>query len=231
MADDFSDIHDELRSVAGDLLGKARESSAAWSLLARAGWTGLEVPEEFGGAGATFGETAIICEEIGRAAAASAFLGSAVLGVGALNMVASHPVRDELLAGIAAGETRVAVALSADHETIGTTIAFTVAETLDGRSDFIADAPGADRLLLLAGDGDGVPVLVAVPAKAAGLTVADRSVLDETSDSPPSQPIPLPRRIAPSSASPAMRWHRCGHWRTGPVSRWPATVWGSARRC
>lgn len=180
MADDFSDIHDELRSVAGDLLGKARESSAAWSLLARAGWTGLEVPEEFGGAGATFGETAIICEEIGRAAAASAFLGSAVLGVGALNMVASHPVRDELLAGIAAGETRVAVALSADHETIGTTIAFTVAETLDGRSDFIADAPGADRLLLLAGDGDGVPVLVAVPAKAAGLTVADRSVLDET---------------------------------------------------
>ncbi len=126
MADDFSDIHDELRSVAGDLLGKARERSAAWSLLAQAGWTGLEVPEEFGGAGATFAETAIICEEMGRAAAASAYLGSAVLGVGALNMVASHPVRDELLAGIAAGETRVAVALPADHETIGTTIAFTV---------------------------------------------------------------------------------------------------------
>jgi alkylation response protein AidB-like acyl-CoA dehydrogenase len=177
---DFQDFHDELRAVAGDLLGKAPGSPPAWELLAQAGWTGLEVPEEFGGAGATFGETAIICEEIGRAAAATAFLGSAVLGVGALNMVAPHPVRDQLLAGTAAGELRVAVALSADHESICDAPAFALSRTVDGRSDFLVDAPGADRLLLLARDGDGVPVLVAVPATAPGLTVADQPVLDET---------------------------------------------------
>ncbi len=177
---DFSEIHDELRAVASDLLGKALGSSPAWELLAQAGWTGLEVPEELGGAGATFGETAIICEEMGRAAAASAFLGSAVLGVGALNKVAPHPVRDELLTGTAAGKTRVAAALSAHHETVSAAAAFTLTDTLDGRSDFVPDAPGADRLLLRARDGDGAPVLVAVPANAPGLTVIDQPVLDET---------------------------------------------------
>ena len=39
---------------------------------------------------------------------------------------------------------------------------------------------GADRLLLRARDGDGAPVLVAVPANAPGLTVIDQPVLDET---------------------------------------------------
>ena len=47
-----------------------------------AGWVGLEVPEHFGGAGATFAEVAVICEEMGRAASATNYLGGAVLAVG-----------------------------------------------------------------------------------------------------------------------------------------------------
>ena len=67
MVHDHQDIHDELRSVGSDLLAKERASGGVvdWSLLARAGWIGLEVPEHLGGAGATFGEVAIILEEMG----------------------------------------------------------------------------------------------------------------------------------------------------------------------
>jgi alkylation response protein AidB-like acyl-CoA dehydrogenase len=41
----------------------------------RRGWTGLEVADDLGGAGAGFPEAAIICEEIGRAAASTSYLG------------------------------------------------------------------------------------------------------------------------------------------------------------
>jgi alkylation response protein AidB-like acyl-CoA dehydrogenase len=80
MGREFEEFHEELRSVAGDLLAKDR--TVEWSVLAEAGWTGLEVPDDLGGAGATFGEVAVICEEMGSAASAKHLLGGAVLTVG-----------------------------------------------------------------------------------------------------------------------------------------------------
>lgn len=145
---DFTEFHDELRSVAGDLLAKDR--SVEWSTLVDAGWVGLEVPEQFGGAGASFAEAAVVCEEIGRAASATSFLGSAVLAVGALNAVQLSTTRDELLADIASGATRVAVALE-PH-------------------DFVPDAEGADRILLVTDRGVAVTGQGATP----------RPVVDET---------------------------------------------------
>lgn len=134
--------------MAGDLLAKGRE--ADWPSLVEAGWVGLEVPEEFGGAGATFAEVAVICEEMGRAASATSYLGSAVLAVGVLNMLAPSAVRDELLKGVATGSIRLAV-------------------TMDGQ-DFVPDAEGADRILLVTADGVSVVDSRVIP----------QPVLDET---------------------------------------------------
>lgn len=145
---DFTEFHDELRSVAGDLLAKDR--SVEWSTLADAGWVGLEVPEEFGGAGASFAEVAVICEEIGRAAGATAFLGSAVLAVGALNALQPGEIRDTLLADIASGATRVALALEP--------------------YDFVPDAEGADRVLIVTERGVALTEQQTTP----------RPVVDET---------------------------------------------------
>ena len=144
---DYSEFHDELRSVAGDLLAKDR--AVDWPVLVDAGWVGLEVPEEFGGAGATFSETAVVCEEIGRAASANSYLGSAVLAVGALNALQPSATRDQLLTDVASGAIRVAVAFD---------------------EDFVPDADGADKILVVTDDG------VAVTAP----TVTAQSVLDET---------------------------------------------------
>jgi alkylation response protein AidB-like acyl-CoA dehydrogenase len=154
MAPQFEEFHAELRSVAGELLAKDR--AVEWAVLADAGWTGLEVAEDLGGAGATFGEVAIVCEEMGRAASANSYLGSAVLAVGVLNALQPSDIRDRLLSDVGSGALRVAVAL--------------------GPLDFVPDAVGADRLLVVTTDADGVPVVV----DTAGLTVTPQPVVDET---------------------------------------------------
>ena len=53
---DFAEFHDELRSVAADML--AKDSVVDWPEVVAAGWSGLEVSDELGGAGATFAEVA-----------------------------------------------------------------------------------------------------------------------------------------------------------------------------
>lgn len=147
MAQEFSEFHDELRSVAGDLLAKDR--AVDWPSLVDAGWVGLEVPEQFGGAGATFAEVAVICEEMGRAAGTNSYLGSAVLAVGTLKALQPSETRDGLLSDVASGAVRIAVAFG---------------------PEFVPDAEGADRVLVVADGG------VAEPA----VTVTPRPVLDET---------------------------------------------------
>jgi alkylation response protein AidB-like acyl-CoA dehydrogenase len=161
----FAEFHDELRSVAADVL--AKEGNVSWPVLADAGWTGLEIPDALGGAGAGFAEVAIVCEEIGRAAAITGYFGGAVLAVAALTALSPGDRRDELLAGTASGELRAAVAVDGFR---------LENDVLHGVSDFVPDADGADRLLVVATDDDGIPVLI----DAAGLTVTAQPVLDET---------------------------------------------------
>jgi alkylation response protein AidB-like acyl-CoA dehydrogenase len=148
MAAQFEEFHAELRSVAGDLLAKDR--CVDWPTLVEAGWVGLEVPEEFGGAGATFSEVAVVCEEMGRAASTNSYLGSAVLAVGVLKALQPNATRDQLFRDAASGAVRVAV-------------------TLDS-SEFVPDADGADLVLVITGGG----VALTKP------TVTPQPVLDET---------------------------------------------------
>lgn len=153
----FAEFHEELCSVASDLLAKDREVD--WAVLVDAGWTGLEVPEDVGGAGATFTETALILRQIGRAASANHYLGSAALTVAALEQAP-----DELLAAVADGSSRFAVVTDEFALESG---------KLSGHAGFVPDAVGADRLLIVVDDGVAV-----VPASA--LTVSAQPVVDET---------------------------------------------------
>jgi alkylation response protein AidB-like acyl-CoA dehydrogenase len=140
MAHEFAEFHDELRSVAGDLLAKDR--TVDWSSVVDAGWVGLEVPEQFGGAGATFAEVAVICEEMGRAASTNRYLGSAVLAIGTLKALQPSATRDRLLTDVTSGAVRIAVAL---------------------QSGFVPDADGADRILVIADGGVAEPAVTVTP--------------------------------------------------------------------
>ncbi|MBX7433839.1 acyl-CoA/acyl-ACP dehydrogenase [Mycobacterium sp. Y57] len=160
--DEFAEFHDELRSVAGDLLAKDRE--AVWPVLVDAGWVGMEIAEDLGGAGATFTETAVLLDQIGRAAGTTGYLGGAVLPVGLLNALQPGETRDELLRAAAAETHRLAVAIGD----------FTVdAGRLTGRAEFVPDAAGADRVLVPTTAG-------VVVAPTAELTVQAQPVVDET---------------------------------------------------
>ena len=165
MADDFTEFHDELRAVAGDLLAKDREPG--WQELVDAGWVGIEVPDDLGGAGASFAETAILLDQIGRAAGATGYLGNGVLTVGAWAATAG-PDSEALLGQVARGEHRMAVAFG-EFALDGS--------RLSGHAEFVPDAVGTDHLLVVAGSATGTG-LALVPSRE--LTVEVQPVLDET---------------------------------------------------
>jgi alkylation response protein AidB-like acyl-CoA dehydrogenase len=210
-AGEAEQLRAELRAVARDLLTTAAptpgEGGSAdttevgwtevgwtevdWTVAAGAGWLGLEVPEVFDGAGATFAETAVVCEELGRAAARAPYLGTAVLAAGALGALAPGPGRDELLRTLAAGAPRLTVALPTDDDAVGLpdladAVPFRLAGSagsagglrVTGRADFVPDVAGAGTLLLVALDEDGVPVVVRVRPGLPGLDVAETPLLD-----------------------------------------------------
>jgi len=177
------EIHDELRAVARDLLGKVPPGSEAdRRRLAGAGWLGLEVPGALDGQDATFAETAVVLTELGRAAASSPYLGT-TLAAGTLNLLEPGPGRDGLLRDVASGRAVAAVALAdgEDEDTPPFRLERPAgAFLLHGRAAFVPDAPGAARLLLLALDPDGTPVIADVTPDAPGLGVTAQPVLDVT---------------------------------------------------
>jgi alkylation response protein AidB-like acyl-CoA dehydrogenase len=192
MADDAAaaELRAELRTVARDLLAAlpahdAASDNAGWASLAEAGWLGLEVPEPLDGAGVGFAETAVVCQELGRAAALAPYLGTAVLGAGALLALAPSVTRDGALQTLATGAPRLAVAVPTGDGVAGPAgdPPFRVTRRdggwrVSGRADFVPDVVGADRLLLLAAVDDGEPAVVMVEPGQPGLDLADRPVLD-----------------------------------------------------
>jgi alkylation response protein AidB-like acyl-CoA dehydrogenase len=145
-----------------------------WRLLAaETGVASLPVPEEVGGAGASWRETAIVAEELGRSVAVVPFLGSAVLATAALLAIDDS----ELLPLLAAGERTAALAVPLSAWPSAPFPA-SVAEdggALTGTVTSVADARAADVLLVPATGPDGpslwaVEDFAAVPRTSLDLT-------------------------------------------------------------
>jgi alkylation response protein AidB-like acyl-CoA dehydrogenase len=163
----YSEVEEDLRAAVRALLVDraapsavlARTESAEpvdtklWrTLAADLGCAGLPVPEALGGAGATWRETAVVLEELGRAVAPVPFLGSAVLATAALLRIGD----ESLLPELAAGAKTVALAVSfstAPGGSAGTSFSANGAGLLSGAVRSVADALTADVLLVPAGDG------------------------------------------------------------------------------
>ncbi|MEU9873319.1 MULTISPECIES: acyl-CoA dehydrogenase family protein [Actinomadura] len=156
-----NDLRASVREVLGDLApwasvlaGTEKDEpydAALWRAIAvQLGCAGLPVPEELGGAGATWRETAVVMEELGRSAAPVPFLGSAVIATAALLAAGER----ELLPRLAAGE-RIAV-LAVPFSTAPDAVPVTVEAAggaLTGEVTGVADGMAADVLLVPAGDG------------------------------------------------------------------------------
>ena len=153
-----------------------------WPVAIEAGWPGLLVGEEHGGAGLGAFEALLVAEECGRVLAAVPLLG--LMPAASILDAAS----DESLPAIASGELRpayVAARPPGDREdrwTVDAHSGFARAAapvttvdgdqvTLEGTVAFVPDAPGAGLLVAVGADSEGQPVAVAVDSSAEGVTV------------------------------------------------------------
>jgi alkylation response protein AidB-like acyl-CoA dehydrogenase len=155
---------------------------------AQLGLPGIAVPEEYGGAGFSFAEQAIVLEELGAALFTGPYLASAVLAATALLASDDTEAKKDLLPGIAAGETVATLAFTEDGGSWDpASIRLAAAKTtehgwrLDGHKSFVLDGHAADLILVVAATGTGGTLsLFAVAGTANGLTRRLLPTLDQT---------------------------------------------------
>jgi alkylation response protein AidB-like acyl-CoA dehydrogenase len=160
------------------------------AMSAELGWTALAIPEAYGGAGLGWVELCILQEEQGRRLAASPFFATVALAVPLITGAGSEAQRRALLPRIAAGELRVACALSGlDGRPPFAGVTATLERrgagfALSGASDFVIHGDAADLLLVLArapgSSGDAGISVVALPAGTAGVAIEPHVMLDLT---------------------------------------------------
>jgi alkylation response protein AidB-like acyl-CoA dehydrogenase len=140
-----------------------------WRGLADLGATGVLVPQEFGGSGMTMVEAGIVAEELGAALHPGPWLSTAVAATRALTQIEGSA----LLSGIADGSTTATVGPLRGPRP--------VVENGALRGDIAAlpDAAAATVMLVLAEDGGGTG-LFAVDATAAGVSITERTHVDQT---------------------------------------------------
>ncbi len=193
----YSEIEEELRASVRDLLadhspidqvlarveGPAVYDPALWRSLTALGATALQVPEEFGGAGASLRETALVMEELGRSLAPVPFLGSAVLATTAL-LTAGHGAALDLTAAT------LAVPFStAPGRPFTPSVRVGADGTLSGRVTSVADALTAD-LLVVPVEGGGLQVVETGFTRAPRVSLdLTRPLADLTFDRTPARPL------------------------------------------
>jgi alkylation response protein AidB-like acyl-CoA dehydrogenase len=153
------------------------------------GLQGIAIPEEYGGAGFSFAEQAIVLEELGAALYGGPYLASAVLAATALLASPDEDARKTYLPGIASGDTIATLAFTEEDgswEPDAIRLAANPAQDnsadgwqLDGRKSFVLDGHTANLILVVARTGDALS-LFAVPAEASGLTRTALPTLDQT---------------------------------------------------
>ena len=155
-----------------------------WEGIADQGWTGLIVPEEFGGLGLGTVELAVVAEEMGRACLPSPFI-STVWAAALIARTGSAGQKAHYLEPISAGTMKATVALleaSADWNPEAVQLK---AEReganfrLNGRKEYVTDAAVADVILCIARSGADLVILPVTPT-AAGVTVTLTPGIDAT---------------------------------------------------
>jgi alkylation response protein AidB-like acyl-CoA dehydrogenase len=159
-----------------------------WQEYAELGWLGLAVPEEAGGLGLSFVETAIVAEELGRGMVLEPYVSCAVLCTRIIERCAQAADRAALLDGLANGKLRACLAHGEEGTRYEVAAALrSSAERRDGRfllkgrKMLAVGAPSADWLIVSAGIASQPEegfALFLVEAGAASLARRDYRLID-----------------------------------------------------
>jgi alkylation response protein AidB-like acyl-CoA dehydrogenase len=150
--------------------------TALWQSMVALDWPALAVPEEYGGIGLTFVETAVVVEELGRSVAPGPLLTTVSQFAPMVREAGTLGQRQGLLPDVASGASSGAVAL-ADHPT-GWSLddVMMTAErgeggwVLDGTKHGVMAGHGVDELAVVARVAEGLGVFI-VPTADVGLSV------------------------------------------------------------
>jgi len=146
---------DVVRQLAEDADGI---TPTLWSTLVDLGWTGLLVPEEYGGSGVGLLEMCVVLEEMGRIPLPGPFFSSAVAATIAANVLDAT----ELLGDLASGARRGTIALGElGHgdplSTVRTRARRKAAQwVVSGEKPIVVDGHTADWVIVVARSEEGV---------------------------------------------------------------------------
>ena len=168
-----------------DPTGFSRE---LWRSFAEMGFSGLLVPEEFGGSALGCVEAGVVMEEIGRTLMPSPFLATAVLAASALTRGGSAAQKSEYLPKIAQGSLLAALAVDegAKHRPLATAMQALRSGNgfeLNGAKAFVVDGHTADLLIVAArsagapGERDGLTLFLVDP-KTKGIALERTAMVD-----------------------------------------------------
>ncbi len=156
-------------------------SPEIWREMAGLGWMGLAFPEEYGGAGMSFLDLAVLLEEMGRACLPGPYFSTVILGGFTILDIGSDEQKKEYLPKIASGESIFTLALtepSARYDAAAVMVE-AVADgdnyIINGTKLFVPDANIADYMLVVARTDkkarpeDGITIFI-VDAKSTGIS-------------------------------------------------------------
>ena len=149
-----------------------------WPQMAELGWTGMAIPEQYGGTGNSMTDVAVLFEELGTGPVPAPLFSSAVLCARVLLEAADENTRNAWLPRIASGERIFALALTDAQYGWSADSIHLVAQQdganfrLTGTKAFVHDAQFATDLLVAAciTGGKGIS-LFHVDARAPGVTI------------------------------------------------------------
>jgi len=198
----FSEEQEFLRTTAREFLAKEAPMTAVrelmddprgykpeiWAKMAELGWTGLLLPEEYGGAGLSLVDLIVVAEELGRALTPSPFFAT-LQGSLAVLHGGTETQKKEILPAVSAGRKVLSFAITEESGNEDAASLATRATRdgagwkLSGAKLFVPDAQNADAIVVAArsgGAGEGGISLFVVERGAPGLTITALKSLDQT---------------------------------------------------
>jgi alkylation response protein AidB-like acyl-CoA dehydrogenase len=150
-----------------------------WSAMVDMGWSGMLVPEQYGGSELGYLTCGLVLEQLGRQLTASPLFSSSLVGATALVLAGNGAQQEALLPGIVNGSAIVTLALdeSSRHAPAQTALQAQQSSDgfgLNGNKTFVAEGMSATHYVIAArtagtpGDAHGISLFL-VPADADGL--------------------------------------------------------------
>ena len=164
-------------------------SPGLWKKMADLGWMGLAIPEEYGGAGFSLVDLAVLFEEFGRAAAPGPMFSTVALGALPVLEWGSEEQKKALLPRVASGDLMLTMAISESEVGYDPRFVAATASSRDGgfavsgTKLFVPYAQLAGYVLVVCrtagkpGDEDGLSVLV-VDRNAGGVKLTALATID-----------------------------------------------------